>query len=370
MRRKVADEEKAAMNACLGAVSAACAVALAASPPTQAHHSVAANFDMARRIEVTGEVVEWRFRNPHSFLVVEGTAVIDGVASDAGVQRWEIESSASASMRAMGIDETTFFPGLKVTVSGAPHRNSSLHRINAFANRGAFLGETGDPIGDGAFIEGPAVAAAAPSGVGAARLAGLWRPPFQPNGPTTPLALTEAGRAAWEAYDQKLSPANSCEVMSIPDLFNAPSYVVTLEIGQDRAVVSNQAYNVVRAVPLDGTEAAADPAGVLGVVSGRIEGEGLVIESRGYPPSLWGLGAATQIMGAGADVPSSAEKTVVERFSVSEDGVTLIYEYTVDDPVYLSEPFSHRVEMARLPDDTVFYPYDCDVESASQFSRD
>jgi hypothetical protein len=28
------------------------------------------------------------------------------------------------------------------------------------------------------------------------------------------------------------------------------------------------------------------------------------------------------------------------------------------------------VEWARLPSDTTVYPYDCDVESASQFSRD
>ena len=57
-------------------------------------------------------------------------------------------------------------------------------------------------------------------------------------------------------------------------------------------------------------------------------------------------------MGAGADVPSSPEKTVVERFSASPDGLKLAYEYTVKDPVYLSTPFSHRVEWARLASDT------------------
>jgi hypothetical protein len=158
--------------------------------------------------------------------------------------------------------------------------------------------------------------------------------------------------------------------MSIPDIFNAPSYVVSIEIGDGEATVRNQAYNAVRTVPLGGEAAPADAAGAFGIVSGRVEDDALVIESSGYPASAWGLGAATQIMGAGADVPSSERKTVVERFSVSEDGLTLVYEYTVEDPVYLAEPFSHRVEMARLPDDVVFYPYDCDVESASQFSRD
>jgi hypothetical protein len=158
--------------------------------------------------------------------------------------------------------------------------------------------------------------------------------------------------------------------MSIPDIFNAPVTVVTIEIGADEAVVRNQAYSVARTIPLGETAARADAAGRFGLVRGRIEGDALVIESRDYPASAWGLGAATQIMGAGADVPSSEQKTVVERFSTTADGLTLIYEYTVSDPVYLNEPFSHRVEMARLPNDTVFYPFDCDIESASQFSRD
>jgi hypothetical protein len=270
----------------------------------------------------------------------------------------------------MGFDETTFVPGVTVKVTGMPHRNAGLHRLNAFANRGSFLTEDGEPFGRGAFIEGPASAAVAPDAVGVARLAGHWRPPLQPNGRTTPLALTDRGREAWEAYDEKLSPANTCEPMSIPDIFNAPSYVVTIEIGEDQAVVRNQAYNVTRTVPLRGPAAPADAAGRFGIVSGRIEGDALVIESSAYPASAWGLGAATQIMGGGADVPSSEQKTVVERFSTSADGLTLIYDYTVNDPVYLTEPFRHRVEMARLPNDTVFYTYDCDVESASQFSRD
>lgn len=350
-------------------LTAAAILALLAAGSALAHHSVTGSFDPTKQIEVTGQVLEWRFRNPHALLVLEGVATVDGV-TDTDPQRWEIETSASASMRAMGIDETTFAPGVTVKVTGMPHRNPSLHRMNAFANRGSFLNADGSPFGEGAFIEGPTAAVTASTAEGVARLAGHWRPPFQPNGPTTPLALTDAGRRVWEAYDQKLSPANTCETMSIPDIFNAPSYVVSLDIEDDHAVVSNQAYNAVRTVPLGGDAAPADAAGAFGIVSGRVEDDALVIESRDYPASAWGLGAATQIMGAGADVPSSEQKTVVERFSVSEDGLTLVYEYTVEDPVYLTEPFSHRVEMARLPDDVVFYPYDCDVESASQFSRD
>jgi hypothetical protein len=342
-------------------------LAVIAFGAAQAHHSASVSFDNTRTIEITGEVVEWRFRNPHTLLVVDGTAVIDGVPDDVK-RRWEIESSAAAGLRARGVDEDTFARGSLVTVKGVPHRNPTTYRANAFAGSSSFLDANGNSIfGGPENLPGAPVAAA---GIGAQRLAGLWRPPAQRNPATTPLALTAAGREAWERYEQKLSPANTCEPMSIPDIYNAPSYVVTIEIADDQAVVSNQAYKVVRTIPLDGSEAPADPKQQFGLVRGRIDDDALVIESRAYPASAWGLGAATQIMGAGADVPSSPKKTVVERFTVRPDGLALTYEYTVSDPEYLSASFSHRVEWARLPDDTQVYPYDCDVESASQFSRD
>lgn len=348
-------------------VASAVLVAIAVFGTAQAHHSVTGSFDTTRNIEITGDVVEWRFRNPHTLLVVDGTAVIDGKRDDVK-RRWEIESSAAAGLRASGVDEKTFVPGARVTVKGIPHRNPTTYRANAFGSSGSFVDANGKSIigGERSAPEAPVAA----TGSGAQGLVGLWSPPFQPNPTTTPLSLTAAGRQAWERYDQKRSPANTCEPMSIPDIYNAPSYIVTIEIGDKQAVVKNQAYKVVRTIPLDGSEEPADPKQQFGIVRGRIDNGALVIESRGYPASAWGLGAATQIQGAGADVPSSPQKTVVERFSASADGLKLVYEYTVQDPVYLAAPFSHRVEWARLANDTPVYPYDCDVESASQFSRD
>jgi hypothetical protein len=105
------------------------------------------------------------------------------------------------------------------------------------------------------------------------------------------------------------------------------------------------------------------------MISGRIEGDTLVVESDSYPASRWGLGAATQVNGGGADVPSSAQKTLQERFSTDDDGLTLVYEYTLFDPVYMAEPYSARIEMPRVSDDIPMYPYDCDVDAASMFSR-
>jgi hypothetical protein len=332
-----------------------------------AHHSANLTFDPSRSIEIRGEVVEWRFKNPHTLMVVDGVEVVGGVDSPQGVQRWEIESSAAAGLRARGIDENTFRPGDRVRVRGNPARNAASRRANAFGGDAGFFRE------DGTRFETPAARAlpapVAAKGTGVQRLAGVWRSPPQPYGASSPLALNAAGKAAVAGYDQKLSPANTCEAMSIPDVFNAP-YLVTIEVAPQRIVVRNQAYNVERTIPLDGKPAPADPAGRFGTVRGRVQDGKLVIDSDGYPASRWGLGAATQIQGAGTDIPSSTRKAVSETFSVSDDGLTLIYQYTVSDAEYLAQPFSHRVEMARQPDGLPVYPYDCDKESAAQFSRD
>jgi hypothetical protein len=78
---------------------------------------------------------------------------------------------------------------------------------------------------------------------------------------------------------------------------------------------------------------------------------------------------AWQPIGNGADVPSSAQKAVRERYSVSDDGSTLTVEYTIADLMYLTEPYTSRVELTRVPEGTQMYPYDCDVESAGMWSR-
>ena len=188
-------------------------------------------------------------------------------------------------------------------------------------------------------------------------------------GPRSAMPLNAAGLAAWDAYVQTASPANTCEPMSIPDVMNAPSYLFEVRIGDGVVVTRNEAYDVLRTVPLGERFAPADPNGHWGSVRGRIEGDTLVIESKDYPASKWGLGAATQMLGGGKDVPSSPQKTVVEAISASADGLELYYDYTVFDPFYMSRAHRARVVLRRAADDAPMVPYDCNTDSARQFSR-
>jgi hypothetical protein len=336
-----------------------------------AHHSVTANFDAAREIEIRGTVVVFNYVSPHASLVVDGLAYENGAVLGATAARWEIESSAVKGLAARGITADTLRPGDTVIVRGSPHRNPELRRANSstfLAADGTVLGSAaaagrGAPAGRAAPVTAPAVA-------GVRRIEGRWIPPFQREGPRSALPLNAAGLAAWESYVQADSPANTCEPMSIPEIMYAPSYLFDIRFGDGIVMLRNEAYDIERRVPLGGDEyAPADPDGQWGNLRGRIEGALLIVESRDFPPSKWGNGAATQVNGGGADVPSSAQKTVVETISVSDSGLELYYDYVLHDPVYMSAPHTARVVLRRTADDAPMVPYDCNVASARQFSR-
>ena len=69
-------------------------------------------------------------------------------------------------------------------------------------------------------------------------------------------------------------------------------------------------------------------------------------------------------------MPSSVQNTVVERYSIGEDDTRLVVEVSLEDPVYMREPYSGRIEYSRVWEDTPWYDYVCEVESAERFSRD
>lgn len=343
------------------AAAAGCLAVVAGA--AHAHHSITANFDTSREVEIRGTVVDFNYVSPHASMVIDGIGYENGTALSTAAQRWEIESSAVKGLAARGIKADTFKPGDAIVVRGAPHRNASLQRANSsnFVAAGA--------------AAAPATQAAAsttvtvPKVTGVRLVEGRWIPPFQREGTRSVLPLNAAGLAAWEAYVQADSPANTCESMSFPDIMNAPSYMFDVRFGDGVVVLRNEAYDVVRTVPIGDRYTATNPNGVWGSARARLEGNTLVIESKDYPASKWGLGAATQILGGGADVPSSPQKIVTERISTSDDGLQLYYDYTVFDPTYMTREHQARVVLRRAPDSAEMVPYDCNRDSARQFSR-
>ena len=352
------NRRKIAIASCASMVLA---ISAARVERADAHHAITANFDPTRTAELQGVVVDFRFRSPHSYIVLDGVGVVDGVPQSEAPVRWQVESHSVPGMRNLGIDQNTFKPGDEISISGFPSRRNAAGAMLGVT----FVGADGSRYAGEQETQG----AVAVTGEGVERLNGRWRSPGYINGPDTPLPLNSAGRAAWRSYNPIESPAAKCETQSIPGVFSAP-YLSELRIGVDSVFVRNEAYDVRRTIPLSDSYASANPNGSFGEARARIEGDTLIIESRGYPPSGWGLGIATHVNGGGADIPSSDGKTVVERYSVSDDGQTLTLAYTLSDPAYLTGPYDGRFEINRVAPNTPIYDYVCDLQSASEFARD
>lgn len=104
----------------VGAVLAAATV----GAPAYAHHSFPATYHIDQMETVEGEVVQFLFRNPHSFIHVQGKG------KDGKVYRYAVEWGGGAALaRSGGINARTLRAGDKVIVTGNPGRNDADHRI-------------------------------------------------------------------------------------------------------------------------------------------------------------------------------------------------------------------------------------------------
>lgn len=71
------------------------------------------------------------------------------------------------------------------------------------------------------------------------------------------------------------------------------------------------------------------------------EGEILVIDTVGFLPHR---------QGTALGVPSSRGKHFVERLSLTRDRLHLRYEFTIEDPAYLTAPVTYEMQWDHRPD--------------------
>jgi hypothetical protein len=286
---------------------------------------------------------------------------VDVTDDNGAVQNWEIELQSGVHLRRQGVGQNTFEPGSTVNVSAWPNRvagRNLVYGTRVVAENGEVYGQRPDISIDSYPGSKPGVEA----------VQGRWNSPIPTYNPQPSLPLNEAGLRAAASYDPQLSPATTCEPPTIPDLQLSP-YLTDIQIGDTEVVFQHEAYGVTRTIPLNSPPAQAEPTGYLGFASAHIDGDELVIESSGYPASRWGLAASAQPKGEHYDVPSSTQKKIVERYSVSDDSQTLTLQYTLEDPVYLTEVYSSHLSMSRVADDETMYLYECEVDAAKRFSE-
>jgi hypothetical protein len=190
----------------------------------------------------------------------------------------------------------------------------------------------------------------------ASSLAGVWKGISTTSlGPQArQAALTPAGRAAMESFDP-VADASSARCIANPPPFqnSSTNYLTGIEILEDRVMIRNEFIDVVRTVYTDGREHPEDMAySNQGHSISRWEDDVLVVDTRFL---------AEHRSGNGPGIPSSTQKHVVERFSLSEDATRAIVDVVVQDPEFLAEPFTGRTEMTYVPH-LQLYRYDCVVD--------
>jgi hypothetical protein len=88
-----------------------------------AHHSFAATYFEDKTQKIEGNLVQFLYRNPHSFVHVEAP-------DDKGVmQRWAVEWGAGGQLGRQGVTRETLKPGDHVIIVGNPGRNPEDHRL-------------------------------------------------------------------------------------------------------------------------------------------------------------------------------------------------------------------------------------------------
>lgn len=82
-----------------------------------AHHSFNALFDVSQTIIVTGEIEQFRFIAPHSYILLTETGEGDSQVI------WEVETTTPGMLTRKGVTPQTLQAGQIITVTGNPTRD-------------------------------------------------------------------------------------------------------------------------------------------------------------------------------------------------------------------------------------------------------
>ncbi len=336
-------------------------LAIGVGTTATAHHSFATHYDSEDIVEISGTLSDVRIRSPHSFFEV------GVVSTDGSIQTWEVEAHALPILRRLGIDRDTLKVGDEVLIRGPRSRRPEKRLLfGAEINTGD--GRQFEMLNSIRKPPNERISDTRMGIEGVDRLTGIWMTYISGQKVSnSPMPLTAAGNTARKNFDPLNNPASDCVPPNLPSLLMIP-YIYDISNYRNTVSIFHEYGRLSRQVRLDSTEPnITDPQ--FGQRIGRYENDTLIIESTGFPALAAGLASGWEPNGNGADIPSSAQKKLIERYTVNADGSELTLNYTVSDPVYLTKPYSARVVWHRIPDESPIYAFDCDAEIASRSTQ-
>lgn len=87
-----------------------------------AHHSYAATYDVSNEIKLEGKLVQFVYRNPHSFVHVQAPD------QNGQEQRWAVEWAGTGQLAEAGVQRDTLKVGDNVVIVGRPSRVRGEYR--------------------------------------------------------------------------------------------------------------------------------------------------------------------------------------------------------------------------------------------------
>lgn len=316
------------------------------STAASAHHS-GAEFDRERVIVIQGAVTQFRWRNPHVYVVVK----------DSNDVEWLIETDATPIMRRSGWTRDSFAPGDIVTVRAHPDRRAAKkHGLLRTIEGSDGVAMVSMNLMQGSNISDEAVAATS--------LAGVWT-----TGRSDTFAfmngmrdhpLTPKGQEAQASFNESMSPSIDCIAWPTPFLMASNTfYLNAVEIRDDVVIIRSEFYDAQRTIYLDGRSHPDNgERTVQGHSIGNWEGDTLVIDTT--------LFADHRAPVPNTGIPSGAGKHVVERLTLSDDGTTVQVDMLLEDPEYLSESMTSTVVWHHVPH-LEMLRVDCDPDVARQY---
>src|SRR5260370_4722147 len=91
--------------------------------PAFAQHSVSGYYFMDQRATVEGDLVQFVYQNPHSFVELKGKDPNTGE-----MVTWSIEWNGAGRLGRVGVTAETLKPGDHVIITGQPGRTAGDHR--------------------------------------------------------------------------------------------------------------------------------------------------------------------------------------------------------------------------------------------------
>lgn len=312
-----------------------------------AHHG---NFTYDGSIVVTveGEVLEFRWTNPHSEIRL--------LSDDGKEVRIEIDGPSLVSP--MGTRPDSLIPGDRIIVYASP---SNRGRDDEYLGR-EIIKE------DGSLVRVSVAFARRQARSSPARTDSLfatWVPDrsnlFAHVADSEKWLLTPAGQASFDAYDTDRPFAQTnCIAATTPTLMMYPTANVLSE-EDDRISINADWMGATRVIYMDGrAHPDAQTRFHQGHSIGHWEGETLVIETSNFTENP---------IGNVFSIASGLQKRVEERLRLDEDGTTLTYTFQLEDPEFLAEAVQASYQWHYRPEVSAS-KIACDPDAASRYLQE